>query len=76
MESNAFWPISIQPWAMRRSVKQGEDSDSSGKPLPCRKSRMRAAVLIASDLPLHQIEIEMIAALLDDWECVQEEQPI
>ena len=32
----------------------------------CTKSRLRAQVQIPSDLPILQIEIEVIAALLDD----------
>ena len=32
---------------------------------------MRANVLISKGLPITQIEIEVIAALLDDWEMVE-----
>ena len=31
------------------------------------KSRLRAKVLVPKDLPISQNEIEVIAALLDDW---------
>ena len=30
--------------------------------------RLRAQVLVPKDLPISQNEIEVIAALLDDWE--------
>ena len=33
--------------------------------------RMRAKVLIPKDSPVTQIEIEVIAALLDDWEGIE-----
>ena len=42
----------------------------SGDNLRRSKLRLRACVHIPKDLPITQIEIEVIAALLDDWETV------
>ena len=42
----------------------------SGDDLRRAKLRLRAQVHIPKDLPITQIEIEVIAALLDDWETV------
>lgn len=39
------------------------------RPKPVRKSpKLRAEVLIPGDSPIIQAEIEVIAALLDDWD--------
>jgi hypothetical protein len=53
---------------MRIPVKQQSTVGHGGPaPTPRRPMRMRAEVLIPKDSPVTQIEIEVIAALLDDW---------
>jgi hypothetical protein len=42
----------------------------SGDDLRRSKLRLRAQVRIPKDLPITQIEVEVIAGLLDDWETV------
>lgn len=42
-----------------------------GTPAPCGRSPLRANVLISKDSPVTQIEIEVIAALLDDWDMME-----
>jgi hypothetical protein len=37
-----------------------------------RQHKLRAQVLIPKDSPIAQIEIEVLAALLDDWESAKE----
>jgi len=39
--------------------------------MPRSPLRMRARVLIPKDSPVTQIEIEVIAALLDDWDGIE-----
>jgi hypothetical protein len=57
---------------MRIPVKQQSTVGQDG-PAPMARSplRMRAKVLIPKDSPVTQIEIEVIAALLDDWDGIE-----
>jgi hypothetical protein len=48
---------------------------TNGDELRRRKHRLRACVHIPKDLPVSQNEIEVIAALLDDWEMVVADVP-
>ncbi len=43
----------------------------NGARAPCGRTTLRAKVLISKDSPITQIEIEVIAALLDDWDMVE-----
>ena len=42
-----------------------------GTPAPCGRMPLRANVLISKDSLVTQIEIEVIAALLDDWDMME-----
>lgn len=54
---------------MHGPVKLRKVSSASLPSAGCKAGqRLRARVLISKDLPVTQIEIEVIAALLDDWE--------
>jgi hypothetical protein len=49
------------------------DSDRQNVSAPRRRghARMRVRVLIPKDSPVTQIEIEIVAALLDDWDSLE-----
>ncbi len=69
-----------QAFGMHGSVKRTKlIGKRDGTPAPCGRSPLRANVLISKDSPVTQIEIEVIAALLDDWDMmesnVQQELP-
>jgi hypothetical protein len=55
--------------------KQGLSCNGVGPPMPSRHAEMRAKVLIPADLPVTQIEIEVLAALLDDWDAIESDLP-
>ena len=61
-----------QAFGMHGSVKKAKlVGKRDGSPAPCGHTPLRANVLISKDLPITQIEIEVIAALLDDWDLVE-----
>jgi len=61
-----------QAFGMRSQVKRAElVGKPDGTPVPCGRPRLRANVLISKDSPITQIEIEVIAALLDDWDTTE-----
>ena len=69
-----------QAFGMHGSVKRTKLVGRRGNPpLPRGRARLRAKVLISKDSPITPIEIEVIAALLDDWDMmesiVQQELP-
>ena len=45
--------------------------ERNGAPAACGHAPLRANVLISKDSPITQIEIEVIAALLDDWGTIE-----
>ena len=45
----------------------GENPANDNEPCP---GRMRAVVMIPKDSPITQVEIEVIAFLLDDWSAI------
>ncbi|HEY4941003.1 MAG TPA: hypothetical protein VII56_06215 [Rhizomicrobium sp.] len=61
-----------QAFGMHGSVKRTKlVGKRDGTPAPCGRSPLRANVLISKDSPVTQIEIEVIAALLDDWDGIE-----
>jgi hypothetical protein len=69
-----------QAFGMHGSVKRTKlVGKRDGTPAPCERLPLRAKVLISKDSPITPIEIEVIAALLDDWDMmesnVQQELP-
>ena len=57
---------------MHGSVKRAKlVGKRDGTPAPCGRAPLRANVLISKDSPVTQIEIEVIAALLDDWDMME-----
>ena len=61
-----------QAFGMHGSVKRAKlIAKRDGSPAPCGRSPMRAKLLISKDSPITQIEIEVIAALLDDWDMAE-----
>ena len=64
--------VASQAPAMRKAVKQRSSEGAEGSECaPLGQPRLHAIVLIPKDLPLTQIEIEVIAALLDDWDGIE-----
>jgi len=58
-----------QAFGMHGSVKRAKlVGKRDGTPAPCGRSPLRANVLTSKDSPVTQIEIEVVAALLDDWD--------
>ena len=61
-----------QALGMHGSVKRAKlVGKRGGATAPCGRAPLRANLLISKDSPITQIEIEVIAALLDDWEIVE-----
>ena len=61
-----------QAFGMHGSVKKAKlVGKHNGMAAPCGRTPLRANVLISKDSPISQIEIEVIAALLDDWDMVE-----
>jgi hypothetical protein len=60
---------------MRKRVNGQQIPPRSCKSVAIQQTCMRAHVLIRDDLPVSQVEVEVIAALLDDWEYGAEDQP-
>jgi len=58
-----------QAFGMRGSIKRAKPVDKrDGTSARRGRAPLRARVLISKDSPITQIEIEVIAALLDDWD--------
>ena len=64
--------VASQAFGMHGSVKRTKlVGKRDGTPAPCERSPLRANVQISQDSPVTQIEIEVIAALLDDWDMME-----
>jgi hypothetical protein len=61
-----------QAFGMHGSVKRAKLFGKRDRtPAPRGRTPMRANMLISKDSPITQIEIEVIAALLDDWDMME-----
>jgi hypothetical protein len=61
-----------QAFGMHGSIKRAKPvGKRDGTPAMCGRPPLRAKVLISKDSPVAQIEIEVIAALLDDWDMAE-----
>jgi hypothetical protein len=61
---------------MRRPIKQRNLRCKGGnQDAPRGQTHLRANVLIPKDSPILQIEIEVVAALLDNWESMESGAP-